>query len=47
MAYPRIASLKSYESFVERLSELDLVLPCDAEVYSGLARSGGALDCSR
>ena len=35
MAYPRIASLKTYESFVDRLSELDLVLPCDAEVGSG------------
>ncbi len=35
MAYPRIASLKTYESFVDRLSELDLVLPCDAEVGAG------------
>jgi len=35
MAYPRIARLKSHESFVDRLAELDLVLPCDAEVASG------------
>lgn len=29
MVYPRIASLKSYEQFTERLAELGLDLPCD------------------
>ena len=35
MAYPRLASFKSHEDFVRRLKELNLDLPCDAEVATG------------
>ncbi|QDT10314.1 NADH:flavin oxidoreductase [Planctomycetes bacterium K23_9] len=35
MAYPRIASLKTYADFVARLDELGITLPCDADVMSG------------
>ena len=35
MAYPRIASLKTYAAFVDRLRELDIEIPCDDDVSSG------------
>ncbi len=34
-AYPRIASLKTFEQFQDRLAELGLSLPADAEVHCG------------
>src|SRR6056297_2938468 len=37
MAYPRIASLKTFDQFVERLQALNLNLPCDEEVLAGSA----------
>ena len=35
MAYPRVASFKSHEQFTDRLSELGLDLPSDADLLSG------------
>ena len=35
MAYPRIASLKTHEAFVDRLRELDIEIPCDEDVIVG------------
>ncbi len=35
MVFPRIASLKTREDFVQRLAELAIDLPCDEEVLSG------------
>lgn len=35
MAYPRVASFKSYEQFMARLASLGLDLPCDRELLTG------------
>ncbi len=35
MAFPRIASLKTYEDFVGRVAELGIDLPCDRDVLQG------------
>ncbi len=37
MAYPRIASFKTHTDFCARLDQLDLDLPCDADVACGEA----------
>ncbi len=50
MAYPRIASFKAHADFVRYLSELELDLPCDAEVLaserSPLAQSIALKNCT-
>jgi hypothetical protein len=35
MAYPRVASLKTHEAFVDRLTELGLDMPSDSEILAG------------
>ncbi|KAA1258561.1 NADPH dehydrogenase [Rubripirellula obstinata] len=35
MAYPRVASFKSHEAFVDRLTQLEIDLPSDAEMFAG------------